>query len=132
MRPSLLQINNLFGWTFIGITSWRMRSAWVKQGKPLTALKAPNLAGRWGAPIVVVSFIFIILIQGWSSFKGGFQAKKFVQSYRAFWSFSATFPFFPLSPFSSPFRSYSLLSPSDTSRIVIRTFSLAIRDLLRP
>ncbi|GAA5887307.1 hypothetical protein JCM6882_002485 [Rhodosporidiobolus microsporus] len=78
---SLVGVNNQFGWVFIGLSSWRMRRAWIKQGKPLTSLKCPNLAGSYGAPIVVVAFSFIILIQGWSSFKGGFHAEKFVQSY---------------------------------------------------
>ncbi|GAA5825598.1 hypothetical protein JCM11251_000304 [Rhodosporidiobolus azoricus] len=78
---SLVGVNNQFGWVFIGLSSWRMRRAWIKQGRPLTSLKCPNLFGGYAAPIVVVAFSFIILIQGWSSFKGGFHAEKFVQSY---------------------------------------------------
>ncbi|GAA5860050.1 hypothetical protein JCM8547_003074 [Rhodosporidiobolus lusitaniae] len=94
---AVVGVNNQFGWVFIGLSSWRMRSAWVKQGKPLPALKAPNPMGSWGAPIVVVSFVFIILVQGWSSFSPSFNAEKFVQSYLEipvlfvlYWSFRLT------------------------------------------
>lgn len=82
LSHSDLYFRAVFGWVFIGLTSWRMRSAWVKQGKPITALKAPSICGAWGARVVVVAFIFIILVQGWSSFKQPFHAKAFVQSYR--------------------------------------------------
>ncbi|GAA6000489.1 hypothetical protein JCM10207_008035 [Rhodosporidiobolus poonsookiae] len=77
---NLVGVNNQFGWVFIGLSSWRMRSAWAKQGRPATALKAPNVFGRFGAPIVVFAFSFVILVQGWTSFQH-FQAKKFVASY---------------------------------------------------
>ncbi|GAA6034842.1 hypothetical protein JCM8097_009327 [Rhodosporidiobolus ruineniae] len=60
---SLVGVNNQLQWLFIGIASWRMRSAWVKQGKSLSELKAPNSGGNWASRIIVVAFFFIVLIQ---------------------------------------------------------------------
>jgi amino acid permease len=105
-----------------------MRAAWIAQGKPVTALKAPNIAGSWGAPFVVFAFCFLILIQGWQSFTHGFQPVKFVQSYRASLLIFPHLPFprFRLQhpspfPFVHPFQRAILsplyfLSPLSSSR----------------
>ncbi|KAJ3550001.1 hypothetical protein NMY22_g666 [Coprinellus aureogranulatus] len=78
---ALVGVSNQIAWLCIGIASWRFRLAWKKQGRSVSDLKFPNPAGRFAAPIVTVATTFIILIQGWSSFEGGFDAISFVQSY---------------------------------------------------
>lgn len=58
---NLVGVSNQLAWLCIGIASWRFRSAWVKQGRLLSDLKYQNPAGKFAAPIVVVSVSFIIL-----------------------------------------------------------------------
>ncbi|KAL8291596.1 hypothetical protein RQP46_001854 [Phenoliferia psychrophenolica] len=78
---NLVGVSNQIAWWCIGVASWRFRAAWKKQGRSISDLKYPNPAGDWGAPVVVFSTTFIILIQGWSSFDGGFDAVSFVSNY---------------------------------------------------
>lgn len=78
---NLVGVSNQIAWLCIGIASWRFRLAWKKQGRPISDLKYPNPAGDWGAPVVVFSTSFIILIQGWSAFSGGFNVVNFVAAY---------------------------------------------------
>lgn len=78
---NLVGVSNQIAWLCIGIASWRFRAAWVKQGRLISDLKYPNPAGRFAAPVVVVTVSAIILIQGWSAFKGSFDAVSFVANY---------------------------------------------------
>ena len=47
----------------------------------MSDLKYPNPAGRYAPYIVIVSVSFIIIVQGWSAFAGGFDAVSFVSNY---------------------------------------------------
>ncbi|KAM0747083.1 hypothetical protein T439DRAFT_306025 [Meredithblackwellia eburnea MCA 4105] len=77
---NLVGVSNQIAWWCIGVASWRFRRAWKKQGRPISDLKFPNPAGDWGAPIVILSTTFIILIQGWSVF-APWDAVSFVSNY---------------------------------------------------
>jgi AAT family amino acid transporter len=44
-------------------------------------LRFKNPAGRFAGPIVIVVVSFIILVQGWSVFSGGFDKIGFVSNY---------------------------------------------------
>ncbi|OZJ05018.1 hypothetical protein BZG36_02109 [Bifiguratus adelaidae] len=78
---NIVGVSNQISWIIIGITSYRFGRGWRLQGRSPSDL--PFNAKIWPVgPLVVAGFnIFIVLIQGWSSFKGGFQAIDFVSYY---------------------------------------------------
>jgi len=78
---NLVGVSNQIAWWCIGVSSWRFRCAWVAQGRKIEELKFPNPLGGFAAPAVVFSTSAIILIQGWSAWKGGFDKISFVSNY---------------------------------------------------
>ncbi|GAA6061885.1 hypothetical protein JCM10212_000526 [Sporobolomyces blumeae] len=78
---NLVGVSNQLAWLCIGIASTRFRAAWKKQGRTASDLRFKNPAGRAAGPIVIVAVSFIILVQGWSVFAGGFDKIGFVSSY---------------------------------------------------
>jgi hypothetical protein len=78
------QVSNQIAWLCIGVSSTRFRSAWKSQGKSPTELRFKNPVGRFAGPIVTVVVTFIILVQGWSVFSGGFDKIGFVSNYSMF------------------------------------------------
>ncbi|GAA6017271.1 hypothetical protein JCM10207_003673 [Rhodosporidiobolus poonsookiae] len=78
---NLVGVSNQIAWLCIGVSSIRFRAAWAKQGRRPEELRFRNPAGRWAGPIVVVGCTFIILVQGWSVFAGGFDRIGFVSNY---------------------------------------------------
>ncbi|GAA6037576.1 hypothetical protein JCM8097_006121 [Rhodosporidiobolus ruineniae] len=77
----LVGVNGLVTWVAIGACNWRMRAAWIKQGRPITSMVAPNVLGGFCAPFVTLSFGAIVIIAGYRNFRGGFNAQGFVASY---------------------------------------------------
>ncbi|KAF8177040.1 amino acid permease-domain-containing protein [Pholiota molesta] len=76
---NIVGVSNQIAWLSIGLSSWRFRKAWIKQGRPLGDLKYRLLQG-WSSvipifsPIDFVSFyveipIIIIMFIAWMSFK---------------------------------------------------------------
>ncbi|GAA6014386.1 hypothetical protein JCM11491_007036 [Sporobolomyces phaffii] len=78
---NLVGVSNQIAWLCIGIASTRFRAAWKKQGRSASELRFRNPAGRFAGPIVIVVVSFIILVQGWSVFSGGFDKIGFVSNY---------------------------------------------------
>ncbi|GAA5992214.1 hypothetical protein JCM5350_000642 [Sporobolomyces pararoseus] len=78
---NLVGVSNQIAWLCIGVASTRFRSAWKAQGKSASELRFKNPAGRLAGPIVIVVTTFIILVQGWSVFKGTFDGVGFVANY---------------------------------------------------
>ncbi|GAA5827450.1 hypothetical protein JCM5353_002103 [Sporobolomyces roseus] len=78
---NLVGVSNQIAWLCIGIASTRFRAAWKKQGKSVEELRFKNPAGKWAGPVVIVAVSFIILVQGWSVFSGGFDKIGFVSNY---------------------------------------------------
>ncbi|KAJ7440063.1 amino acid permease/ SLC12A domain-containing protein [Mycena galericulata] len=78
---NLVGVSNQIAWWCIGVSSWRFRRAWVAQGRKINELKFPNPLGGFAAPVVVFSTSAIILLQGWSAWKGGFDKIAFVSNY---------------------------------------------------
>ncbi|GAA5884977.1 hypothetical protein JCM16303_006501 [Sporobolomyces ruberrimus] len=78
---NLVGVSNQIAWLCIGVASTRFRSAWSKQGKSPSELRFRNPVGRLAGPIVIVTVSFIILVQGWSVFSGGFDKIGFVSNY---------------------------------------------------
>ncbi|KIY71117.1 hypothetical protein CYLTODRAFT_487487 [Cylindrobasidium torrendii FP15055 ss-10] len=79
---NLVGVSNQIAWLSIGIASWRFRSAWVAQGRPLSELKFRSAwTWPWGPPFVIVTVTFLILVQGWSSFVPKFAIVDFVSLY---------------------------------------------------
>jgi AAT family amino acid transporter len=77
---NLVGVSNQIAWVSIGITSLRFRGAIKAQGKE-HLLPFKNWTYPWGPWICVVLNIFIILVQGWSSFSPKFAAVDFVSYY---------------------------------------------------
>lgn len=77
---NLVGVSNQIAWVSIGITSLRFRAAVKLQGKE-HLLPFKNWTYPWGPWICVVLNIFIILVQGWSSFSPKFAAVDFVSYY---------------------------------------------------
>ncbi|GAA5944698.1 uncharacterized protein JCM15063_000835 [Sporobolomyces koalae] len=78
---NLVGVSNQLAWLCIGIASTRFRASWKKQGRSVDELRFKNPAGRFAGPIVIVVVSFIILVQGWSVFSGGFDKIGFVSNY---------------------------------------------------
>ncbi|KZV73806.1 hypothetical protein PENSPDRAFT_648570 [Peniophora sp. CONT] len=79
---NLVGVSNQIAWVSIGLASWRFRSAWVRQGRPLSEMKyRARWTWGWGPPFVVITTTALILIQGWSSIFPVFTAVDFVSYY---------------------------------------------------
>ncbi|CAG8978355.1 hypothetical protein HYALB_00012490 [Hymenoscyphus albidus] len=77
---NIVGVSNQIAWVAIGITSIRFRAAVKLQGKE-DLLPFKNWTYPWGPWICVILNIFIILVQGWSSFSPKFSAVDFVSYY---------------------------------------------------
>ncbi|PCH43551.1 hypothetical protein WOLCODRAFT_138428 [Wolfiporia cocos MD-104 SS10] len=79
---NIVGVSNQIAWLSIGLASWRFRTAWVKQGRPLDQMKfRAAWTWPWGPPFVVVTVSALILIQGWSSVFPRFSPVDFVSFY---------------------------------------------------
>ncbi|KAF9528497.1 amino acid permease-domain-containing protein [Crepidotus variabilis] len=79
---NIVGVSNQIAWLSIGLSSWRFRKAWVKQGRSIDELKfRAGWTWPWGPPFVVISVTVIILLQGWSSIIPTFSAADFVSFY---------------------------------------------------
>lgn len=79
---NIVGVSNQIAWLSIGLSSWRFRQAWVRQGRPLDELKfRASWTWPWGPPFVVVSVSLLVLIQGWSSIIPTFSLVDFISFY---------------------------------------------------
>ncbi|KAI0061399.1 hypothetical protein BV25DRAFT_751208 [Artomyces pyxidatus] len=79
---NLVGVSNQIAWLSIGLASWRFRTAWARQGRPLEEMKfRAAWTWPWGPPFVIVAVVGIILFQGWSSVLPRFSAIDFVSFY---------------------------------------------------
>ncbi|TFK44471.1 amino acid permease-domain-containing protein [Crucibulum laeve] len=79
---NIVGVSNQIAWLSIGLSSWRFRKAWVKQGRPLEELKfRAAWTWPWGPPFVVFSVTTLIIIQGWSSVIPTFSVVDFLSFY---------------------------------------------------
>lgn len=77
---NLVGVSNQIAWASIGFTSIRFRKALEVQGKT-HLLPFKNWTYPWGPYASVFLNIFLILIQGWSSFSPSFSPVDFVSYY---------------------------------------------------
>jgi AAT family amino acid transporter len=77
---NIVGVSNQLAWIAIGLASLRFRSAIRKQGLE-HLLPFKNWAYPWGPILSVVLNSVLVLVQGWSSFRGGFKAVDFVSYY---------------------------------------------------
>ncbi|KAH8998423.1 amino acid permease-domain-containing protein [Lactarius akahatsu] len=79
---TLLGVSSQIAWLSIGIASWRFRTAWKTQGRPLSEMKfRAQWTWPWGPPFVITAVSAIILIQGSSSVIPRFSAVDFFSFY---------------------------------------------------
>ncbi|KAF8906476.1 amino acid permease-domain-containing protein [Gymnopilus junonius] len=79
---NIVGVSNQIAWLSIGLSSWRFRKAWLKQGRSIQELKfRASWTWPWGPHFVVVSVTFLILVQGWSSLFPAFSVVDFVSFY---------------------------------------------------
>lgn len=79
---NIVGVSNQIAWVSIGLSSWRFRKAWIRQGRTPEQLKFyASWTWPWGPPFVVVAVISLILIQGWSSVIPKFKPVEFVSFY---------------------------------------------------
>ncbi|EKM54159.1 uncharacterized protein PHACADRAFT_97068 [Phanerochaete carnosa HHB-10118-sp] len=79
---NIVGVSNQIAWVSIGLASWRFRTAWVRQGRPLSELKfRAAWTWPWGPPFVVITTFALIIIQGWSSVIPTFSGVDFVSFY---------------------------------------------------
>ncbi|KAF9020482.1 hypothetical protein BDZ89DRAFT_1072230 [Hymenopellis radicata] len=79
---NIVGVSNQIAWLSIGLASWRFRTAWVRQGRPLSELKfRASWTWPWGPLFVVCTVAMLILIQGWSSVIPHFSGIDFVSFY---------------------------------------------------
>ncbi|KAI0686852.1 amino acid permease-domain-containing protein [Cytidiella melzeri] len=79
---NIVGVSNQIAWVSIGLSSWRFRAAWIRQGRSLNELKfRAGWTWPWGPPFVVIAVTAIIIIQGWSSVIPKFSAVDFVSFY---------------------------------------------------
>ncbi|KAF9268756.1 hypothetical protein L218DRAFT_977212 [Marasmius fiardii PR-910] len=79
---NIVGVSNQIAWLSIGFASWRFRTAWIKQGRPLEELKFRSAwTWKWGHHFVIVAVICLILIQGWSSIFPTFSTVDFLSLY---------------------------------------------------
>lgn len=77
------QVSNQIAWLCIGVASFRFRLAWKKQGRTAEQLRYPNPLGIYGGLVIIGATTFIILVQGWTVFRGTFSGVDFVANYSA-------------------------------------------------
>ena len=59
---NLVGVSNQIAWLSIGLASWRFRTAWVRQGRPLSEMKyRSRWTWGWGPPFVVITTTALIL-----------------------------------------------------------------------
>ncbi|GEM08189.1 amino acid transmembrane transporter [Rhodotorula toruloides] len=80
-RWACAQVSNQLAWLCIGIASFRFRLSWKKQGRTADQLRYPNPLGIYGGLVIIVATTFIILVQGWTVFRGPFNVAGFVANY---------------------------------------------------
>ncbi|KDR75290.1 hypothetical protein GALMADRAFT_69558 [Galerina marginata CBS 339.88] len=79
---NIVGVSNQIAWLSIGLSSWRFRKAWVRQGRPLKELKyQASWTWPWGPPFVVCIFLSSNPVQGWSSVLPVFSAVDFISFY---------------------------------------------------
>ncbi|KAF8170950.1 amino acid permease-domain-containing protein [Pholiota molesta] len=81
---NIVGVSNQIAWLSIGLSSWRFRKAWIKQGRPLGDLKyRSSWTWPWGPPFVVSASYLLrsFLVQGWSSVIPIFSPIDFVSFY---------------------------------------------------
>jgi AAT family amino acid transporter len=77
---NIVGVSNQISWVCIGIASLRFRAGLKAQGKE-HLLPFINWTYPWGPWICIILNVFIILVQGWSSFSPSFGAVDFVSFY---------------------------------------------------
>lgn len=77
---NIVGVSNQLSWISIGIASLRFRAGLKAQGKE-HLLPFRNWTYPWGPIVAIVLNSFLVLVQGWSSFKGGFSPVDFVSYY---------------------------------------------------
>jgi AAT family amino acid transporter len=77
---NIVGVSNQLSWICIGMSSLRFRAGLKAQGKE-HLLPFRNWMYPWGPIICVVLNIFIVLVQGWTSFSPRFSAVDFVSFY---------------------------------------------------
>lgn len=83
-------------WAFIGVTHIRMRKAWKVQGYSVDELPYRALWFPYGAWFVVCINIFLVIISGYTTFIGTFDAVDFVFNYIVLVIFVALYVFWKL------------------------------------
>ncbi|KXN90118.1 putative amino-acid permease PB1C11.02 [Leucoagaricus sp. SymC.cos] len=79
---NLVGVSNQIAWFSIGLSSWRFRKAWIRQGRSLDDMKfRAAWTWPWGPAFVIVTVACLILIQGWSSIFPTFQPVDFISYY---------------------------------------------------
>ncbi|KAG2015830.1 amino acid permease [Coprinopsis cinerea AmutBmut pab1-1] len=79
---NIVGVSNQIAWLSIGLSSWRFRKAWLKQGRAPEQLKfRASWTWPWGPPFVVVGVTVLIIVQGWSSFVPKFSPVDFISFY---------------------------------------------------
>ncbi|KAG7090961.1 hypothetical protein E1B28_010029 [Marasmius oreades] len=79
---NIVGVSNQIAWLSIGFASWRFRTAWIKQGRPLEELKfRARWTWGWGHHFVIFAVTCLILIQGWSSIFPTFSTVEFLSLY---------------------------------------------------
>lgn len=83
-------------WAFIGVTHIRMRKAWAVQGYSVKELPYRALWYPYGAWFVVIINVFLVIISGYTTVIGTFDAVDFVFNYIVLVIFAALFIFWKL------------------------------------
>lgn len=83
-------------WAFIGVTHIRMRKAWAIQGYSVDELPYRALWYPYGAWFVVCINVFLVIISGYTTVIGTFDAVDFVFNYIVLVIFVALFVFWKL------------------------------------
>lgn len=59
---NIVGVSNQIAWVSIGLASWRFRTAWVRQGRPLSELKfRAAWTWPWGPQFVVITTFALII-----------------------------------------------------------------------
>jgi AAT family amino acid transporter len=77
---NIVGVSNQLSWICIGIASLRFRAGVKAQGKE-HLLPFKNWTYPWGPILCIILNIFIVLVQGWTSFSPRFSAIDFVSFY---------------------------------------------------
>ncbi|KAF1951734.1 hypothetical protein CC80DRAFT_495888 [Byssothecium circinans] len=77
---NIVGVSNQLSWISIGIASLRFRAGLKAQGKE-HLLPFRNWTYPWGPILCIILNTFIVLVQGWSSFRPSFSSVDFVSYY---------------------------------------------------